>query len=150
MDGVLGYLRYVLCGRVAPRVSSLLVTATLQEEMTLELQKHSTNEILIMIHNVMGRIPLYYESKLGLFLWLVLPQTRGALIIWKTYKKEIDQVFGQLVEQLNKIQGQATVLAKEGMEKAQEKIKEKIAEVKTVCSAFLYFYVLRILRLCSL
>jgi len=99
---------------------------------TPEQQKHSTNEELIIIHNVVGRIPLYYEFKLGLFLWLVLPQTRGSLIIWKTYKKEIDLVFAQLLEQLNKIQGKVTVLAKEGMDKAQEKIKEKIAEVKTV------------------
>ena len=87
----------------------------------------------------MGRIPLYYEFKLGLFLWLVLPQTRGSFVIWKTYKKEIDQVFEQLLEQLNKVQGQATVLAKEGMDKAQEKIKEKIAEVTTVVQCFLCF-----------
>ena len=87
----------------------------------------------------MGRVPLYAELKLAAVLWLCLPQTRGALFIWTKYKKEIDQVFGQLVEQLNKIQGQATELAKEHITKAQEKITEKIAEVKAVCFVFLFF-----------
>ena len=84
-------------------------------------------------------MPLYAELKLAAILWLCLPQTRGALFIWTKYKKEIDQIFGQLVDQLNKIQGQATELAKEHINKAQEKITEKIAEVKAVCFVFLFF-----------
>lgn len=86
-----------------------------------------------------GRMPLYAELKLAAILWLCLPQTRGALFIWTKYKKEIDLVFGQLVEQLNKFQGQATELAKEHFNKAQEKITEKIAEVKAVYFVFLFF-----------
>jgi hypothetical protein len=94
-----------------------------------------------------GRVPLYAELKLAAVLWLCLPQTRGALFIWTKYKKEIDMVFGQLVEQLNKYQGQATDLVKEHFNKAQEKINEKIAEVKAVCFVFLFFGVFSILRL---
>lgn len=32
---------------------------------------------------VVGWVPLYYELKLMLFIWLVLPQTRGSLYVYE-------------------------------------------------------------------
>ena len=41
------------------------------------------------------RIPLYYEAKLIFVLWLALPQTRGALVLWQKYKNEIGEAFNR-------------------------------------------------------
>ncbi|KAG5617518.1 hypothetical protein H5410_017342 [Solanum commersonii] len=49
---------------------------------------YSTMTVHVNLGAYIGRIPIWYEVKLGMVAWLVLPQFRGAAFIYNKFVRE--------------------------------------------------------------
>lgn len=47
---------------------------------------------------LLGWFPFYYHAKLGFLLWLMLPKTRGAMVLYKRFLKPLYNKFGRKVD----------------------------------------------------
>jgi hypothetical protein len=80
--------------------------------------------------HVVCRIPWYYELKTAFVLWLILPQTRGHIYIYRhfvhpTLKKHEKNIDSALVDVQQNALSKSAAMGKQGLEAVQQYANEK-------------------------
>eukprot|EP00298_Acanthocystis_sp_HF-20_P023718 c33488_g1_i1.p1 GENE.c33488_g1_i1~~c33488_g1_i1.p1 ORF type:complete len:171 (+),score=61.76 c33488_g1_i1:15-527(+) len=91
---------------------------------------------------VLSWLPVYYEAKLLLLVWLVLPKTRGALVLFNNYflaslemhEEQIDRAFD---EAHSTVKGHATHMINEGTKVFTSQVSNVLNRSSAVITAAL-------------